>query len=159
MAFPYDTENLDSIALGHDAFWLASASDKQPKQSKNLILMADGHCLREHSLSVCAQQKITPTRTVYASSLTSMIHMVAGGLGFSLLPELVCQSPFFKTTGIQLQPLSNSFRTIAMAWRKGFTREDDAKLLATALKEIIHSPTETDVNPESGLIPSSDKTT
>ena len=148
MAFPYDTENLDSVALGRDAFWLASASNKKPEQGENLILMEDGHCLREHSLSVCAQQKITPTRTVYASSLTSLIHMISVGLGFSLLPKLVCQSPLFKATDIELHPLCDSFRTIALAWRKGFTRKDDATLLASVLKEIINIPTETDPNPE-----------
>ncbi|WP_343561565.1 hydrogen peroxide-inducible genes activator [Kiloniella sp. b19] len=155
MAFPYETKGVEWIELGRDPFWLAcprshplageSAIEleelfKSEGWTETLILMEEGHCLREHSMAAC-QLGSTPAsqrnpKALRASSLLTLVHMIAGGLGISLLPALACHSGLLQGADISLRPLNDpkGFRILGLAWRKGFTRKNDAKLLAETLR-------------------------
>lgn len=152
MAFPYNEASLEWVELAEDPFLLAHPIDhpiatmdaaqrnhlleSQGLQSQ-LILLEEGHCLRDHALAVCHMTKLKPGQTLQASSLLTLVHMVANGLGVTLLPALSCQSSLLSGTNVALTPLdgNSGHRKLGLAWRKSSVRKKDLKLIADRLAE------------------------
>ena len=150
MAFPYDEPSLEWIELAEDPFLLAhpaehaitkmKSSDAQqlletPALQEELILLEEGHCLRDHALSVFHADKLKLRTTLQASSLLTLVHMVANGLGITLLPALACQTSLLEGTNINLTPLAGqaSYRKLGLAWRNSSVRKSELKLLSEYL--------------------------
>jgi len=148
LALPYPTGNLGITTLGNDPFYLACPADHplaardsidaEDLERAELLLLEDGHCLREHVLEVC---KLRPTRQqdeIKGTSLPTVIQMVAAGLGVTLLPRLAVQSGALEGLGLVTRPLKEegAGRQLALAWRGSSPRGDEFRTLADFIAGI-----------------------
>ena len=144
IALPFKLSNVEIMPLFKDQFYLAChekstlinpdnySLDKLPKES--VILLEDGHCLRDHALSVCKIRNQDTVSRFAASSLLTLVNMVDSDIGITYLTQMAQNSSLLKHTHIKTYPLNkNSYREIGLAWRKGSAREEEFKLLATVL--------------------------
>jgi LysR family hydrogen peroxide-inducible transcriptional activator len=101
---------------------------------EKLLLLEDGHCLRDQTLAVCGM--LAGDReaqdTFAATSLHTLVQMVAGGLGITLLPRLAVAAGVTEGTGVILRPLAGAgaWRTLSLAWRRNAPRSADYRALA-----------------------------
>ena len=150
IALPYDTTGLQTAPVETDAL-LAAMPDGHPLtllnsvsasalEGDDLILLEDGHCLREHVLSTCG---LEPSRTiggtdsiVAATSLHTLVQMVGSGLGVSLVPEMAVDAGLAQAAAVTVRPLDGEqpSREIVVAWRSGSSRGVEGALLAETLR-------------------------
>jgi len=125
IALPFETGTLKIMPLFEDGYQLASPSnwpipheDGQFMQSGQLMLLEKGHCLQRHALEAYPNSLSTTKDSFAATSLTTLVAMVAEGLGITLLPNLAVQAGALANAKIQLTPLPDACpRRIALAWR------------------------------------------
>jgi LysR family hydrogen peroxide-inducible transcriptional activator len=100
-----------------------------------LLLLEDGHCLRDHALAACGKLGAAGGEGFAATSLHTLVQMVAGGLGATLLPRIAIQAGVTKGADIALRPLSGAgaWRTIGLAWRPRAPRAPEFRALAPLL--------------------------
>jgi LysR family hydrogen peroxide-inducible transcriptional activator len=108
--------------------------------TERLLLLEDGHCLRDQALSVCgllAGDRREPDEFA-ATSLHTLVQMVAGGLGVTLLPRLAIASGLVDGVKVVLRPLaaSGAWRTLGLAWRPGAPRSADYAALVPMLSAV-----------------------
>ena len=99
-----------------------------------LLLLEEGHCFRDQALAFCSLQKVENINTFGASSLSTLVQMVANGLGMTLLPEL--SAPLETKRGdIHLMRFADPQpkRTIGLAWRKTSPRKHHFAELGTMI--------------------------
>ena len=152
LALPYPTAGLGMAIISNDPFCLACPADhplaRQDSisaadlETAELLLLEDGHCLREHVLAVC---KLRPTRQqdeIKGTSLPTVIQMVAAGLGVTLLPKLAVDSGAIDGLGLVTRPLKEegAGRQIALAWRGSSPRGEEFRRLAGFIAGIAASP-------------------
>ncbi|MGV6858232.1 MAG: hydrogen peroxide-inducible genes activator [bacterium] len=146
IAMPYDLRNIESIPLFHDPFLLACREGTtlvDPEHysfnrlnAESILLLEDGHCLRDHALSACRIRSLEKVSRFAASSLLTLIEMVDEDLGITFLPAMATGSPLLKSTKILLHPLGEkSYREIALVWRKGSGRVEEFKELGGFLQD------------------------
>jgi len=101
-------------------------------EKETLLLLEDGHCLREHALAVCRFGQARELGDFRASSLNTLVRMVEGGLGITLLPAMSLPAEVHSARGLVTRPLVQRApaRTIGLAWRPSSAREDEFRLLA-----------------------------
>ncbi len=104
---------------------------------ENLLLLEEGHCLREHALALCAK---APSATRHATSLETLWHMIAAGEGYSLLPSLAVAARPEISTLLQCRAMQepNAGREIALVWRTSDPREKQFRQFADLLRS--HAP-------------------
>lgn len=105
--------------------------------SERLLLLEDGHCLRDQALAVCGL--LAGDRDGFAAtSLHTLVQMVAGGLGVTLLPQLAIAAGVAGETSIELRPLASAdaWRTLGLVWRPNAPREADYRALVTLFSEV-----------------------
>lgn len=145
MAFPYDTPNAAQTVLFEEPFYLAAPKGRAPDVKKvdsntlepgELLLLADGHCMTDHALAACKRQAAPQRKAYSASSLTTLIQMVASGYGMTLLPEMAVSRAQLPDN-IEILPFKDPrpTRKIGIAWLKNSVRQDDYRLLG----EIVGS--------------------
>ena len=134
LALPADTKSLHTRSLFAEAFLVAMperhalAARRRLKpadlEGEKLLLLEDGHCLRDQALEVCARAG-TEEQDFRATSLETLRQMVAAGLGVTLLPRLAAEGPFGTTRGLALRPFAPPAptRLIGAAWRPTTTRQ------------------------------------
>jgi LysR family hydrogen peroxide-inducible transcriptional activator len=134
LAEPVNDDQFESLALFVEPFVLAlPANHPLTKQrtlglneleKQHLLLLADGHCLREHALEVCSLSGATEKEGFRATSLETLRQMVAAGVGITLLPILAVQPPVPISPYIRLVPFKNPVptRNISLYWRKSSMR-------------------------------------
>ena len=134
LAMPTDVEGLESRVLYEETFMLAvpeqhPLTDKatikiQDLKGQALLLLEDGHCLRDQALEVCSRVAVHEVEDFRATSLETLRQMVIAGLGITLLPELAVESPFAGQRGLATRPFARPApsRTIGAVWRKSSTR-------------------------------------
>ncbi|MCK5431880.1 MAG: LysR family transcriptional regulator [Gammaproteobacteria bacterium] len=146
IAFPYELRNVEKMTLFKDQFLLAYRKGSQfigtqeitvdHLQSESILLLEDGHCLREHALSACKIRNLNKVSHFAASSLLTLIEMVEADLGVTYLPEMAKDSPMLKNTNIQIQAMpKSSHREIGLIWRKGTARNKEFKMLGDFIKK------------------------
>ncbi|SER16341.1 transcriptional regulator, LysR family [Faunimonas pinastri] len=106
---------------------------------ENLILLEDGHCLREHALSACglqaAPQADDAETTVATTSLHTTLQMVGWGLGITLLPGMAVEAGLTRLAPVVVRPLEHApCRKVVVVWRAGSSREVEGRLLAETLR-------------------------
>ena len=103
--------------------------------SKDLLLLKDGHCLREHALAACDFTGRRYGDEFEATSLQTLVQMVDNGLGTTLLPELAADAGLLMGTSLVTRPLQSDgpARQIGLAWRRGTGRRDEFFLFAQEL--------------------------
>lgn len=152
IALPYKLSNVEILPLYRDRFYLACHKNtdlidpdnyslaKLPKES--VLLLEDGHCLRDHALSACKIRNQDTISRFAASSLLTLVGMVDSDIGITYLTEMAQNSSLLNDTDINVYPLSEkSFREIGLAWRKGSAREEEFKMLGETI--IAASPSNT----------------
>ncbi|TPG18595.1 hydrogen peroxide-inducible genes activator [Sphingomonas koreensis] len=100
-----------------------------------LLLLEDGHCLKDHALAACNRPELRAEATMLGTSLHTIVQMVDNGLGVTMLPEMALTAGILDNTRISARPLAadNPARTIALVWRRASPREKDFRLLAEVL--------------------------
>ena len=93
-------------------------------KGQTLLLLEDGHCLRDQALEVCSRVDVREAEDFRATSLETLRHMVVAGLGITLMPELAVESPFGSQRGLTIRQFSKPApsRTVGAVWRKSTTR-------------------------------------
>ena len=102
-----------------------------------LLLLEDGHCLKDHALAACNRPELRAEATMLGTSLHTIVQMVDNKLGVTMLPEIALRAGILEHTNISARPLAGDHpaRTIALAWRRASPRERDFRLLAKILSE------------------------
>jgi LysR family hydrogen peroxide-inducible transcriptional activator len=148
IALPYECGDTESEELFDDRFELAVRKDHplatrkrvgpDDIESQQLLLLAEGHCLREHALSACSLRGRSAGAPFEATSLPTLVQMVDNGLGVTLLPELALQAGVTRGTSLVTLPLGPraQSRQIGLAWRRGTRRRDEFTLLADELRAL-----------------------
>ena len=129
LATETDGQDLESLPLFDEPF-LAALPPEHPltkrrevtqlELARDILVLADGHCLREQALSACGQDA-APGNNLRAASLSTLLNMVAAGYGTTLVPGLAAGAA--EDVGLVLRPLAApAWRTIRIAWRAQFPR-------------------------------------
>jgi LysR family hydrogen peroxide-inducible transcriptional activator len=153
IALPYRAPDIETLDLGDDPFLLATppghplAGRRQVTGEElaaaPLLLLEEGHCLRDHALSACHIAAATPaSERLQATSLHTLVQMVAGGMGVTLLPKMAVDSGIAKGTGIAATPLADreASRRIGFAWRPSSPRKAEFKALAAYFRAALAQP-------------------
>ncbi|MDA0706833.1 MAG: LysR substrate-binding domain-containing protein [Proteobacteria bacterium] len=133
LALPWEMRGAEQKVLFKDAFYLACREGTQRVDPRNyrfsrldadsILLLEDGHCLRDHALAACKIQNLQKVQRFAASSLLTLVEMVDADLGITFLPEMSRQSALLKNTRVRLYDLRDkSYRNIGLAWRRGSNR-------------------------------------
>lgn len=148
LALPYDLgDGLDVINLGADPFQVAlpkdhplakdkrktvSADDLDPAE---MLLLEDGHCLREHALAACHLRDVGGG-AYQSTSLYTLVEMVANGLGVTFLPNVAVNAGLGKQPDVVIKPLTKGSpaRHLGLVWRSSFVRDGDVAALGAYLK-------------------------
>ena len=149
LAFPYDLPGADWIEIGEDPFFFAApagsplASRKsvsaEDLRGAHLLLLEDGHCMRDHALDACKLRSDDVAGAFGATSLFTLTQMVRAGLGATLLPKMAVDAGLASNSGLAVAPLAAPApsRTIGLAWRKGSGRREDCEMLAGHFRETF----------------------
>ena len=146
LALPWQLQGTEEMPLFKDAFCLACRDDTSRVDPENyrfnrldsdsILLLEDGHCLREHALAACRIRNTQKVRRFGASSLLTLIEMVDADLGITFLPEMARGSSMLRNTRVKLYAMGEqSYRTIGLVWRKGSQRADEFRLLGEFLRD------------------------
>lgn len=147
IALPYDIGDLQSLVLGGDEFLLLTPGDHplatkpaivpEDLLSVDTLLLEDGHCLREHALQACRLSVKSGSGPIdlAATSLPTLIQMVAGGLGISVLPKMAAEAGAVAGIPAVARPFSPPVngRSITLVWRKGSAREEEVRMLGALI--------------------------
>lgn len=149
IALPWEAPGVETMDLGEDEFLLVAPTghmlaDRNNLKSSDLLdedvlLLEDGHCLRDHALSICRLPSKRGGADVTATSLPTLVHMVAGGLGVSLLPKLAIDAGVTSGADVDLQAFETPLigRRIGIAWRTGSPRASEAKMIGEIVRGAI----------------------
>lgn len=147
IALPFDTGDLYVRELFKDEFWFVARGADPAVKAKDvglgridtgdMLLLEEGHCLRDHAIAACGKRRGTWESRVEATSLTTLIQMVEGGLGVTLLPGITLDAGILRGTRLVARPFSPKApsRTLALVTRRTSARRRDADLLAEFLLE------------------------
>lgn len=116
-----------------------------------LLLLEDGHCLRDQALSICRAIDPSRLRSFGATSLTTIFHLVAAGQGITLVPEMAADISLVSDPRLTLIRFADPqpYRTVGLAWRRGSPRERDFRALAELLRdERVHGAGTPETAPE-----------
>lgn len=146
LALPVADERFRSAPILNDRFLLAVPSNREipdparlvDLQPGSLILLEEGHCLRDQALDVCGPDASGLMNRFGATSLATIMQMVAGGYGSTLVPEMAVPVEFHEGMNVRLTHFAGKepARTIGLIWRKSVPRPGRFETLASALSEI-----------------------
>src|SRR5687767_6681783 len=149
LALPYHAEHVETLPLFKDGFQLVTRKDSPLAQKKtattadlkdsDLLLLAEGHCLREHALAAC---RLPQADSGFAgASLNTLVEMVAGGLGVTLLPDMAVPMHVPKQGELVARPFdrSGAGRQIGLAWRTTSSRSAEFREFGAALTKAARS--------------------
>lgn len=140
LALPYELAGVETMPLFKDHFCLAFRENTElvdpatyrinRLNAESVLLLEDGHCLRDHALDACKIRNTDKVSRFAATSLLTLIEMVDADLGITYLPEMARDSGLLKNTRVKMHPVGQrSYRTIGLAWRKGSGRDEEFRLL------------------------------
>ena len=146
LALPFDTGDVARETIADDRLYVAFPKDdpRMPPKSVDpdlldygsLLLLEDGHCLRDHALAACNRSELRASAGMIGTSLHTLVQMVDNDLGLTLLPEMALDAGILSGTDVVARPMESGTakREIALVWRKNSPREADFKLLAEELR-------------------------
>jgi LysR family transcriptional regulator, hydrogen peroxide-inducible genes activator len=151
LALPYPLDGFDTLDLFRDRFWvvcppghrfsLADRVSLQDMASENLLLLEEGHCMRDHALAACALEGARRNDAFQGTSLYTLVQMVAGGLGITLLPQMALDAGILRGLDLAALPLEGdaACRTIGLVWRRTSGRKTTFLELAAILKDFAQT--------------------
>jgi LysR family hydrogen peroxide-inducible transcriptional activator len=146
IALPYDTTGFLVKELFDDEFWLIGNQNDPALKNKEiqlsnkltdrLLLLEEGHCLRDHTLKACKRSELADHDGIEATSLLTLVQMVESDLGLALLPEMAVKSGLLKQTKLIARPLTAPApkRKIALVARPSTARIEEFNALVNAIK-------------------------
>lgn len=146
IALPYDTKGFLIKELFNDEFWLIGSQDDPSLKNKEIqltsrlidriLLLEEGNCLRDHTLTACRRTDIASQSGIEATSLLTLVQMVEYGLGMALLPEMAVKSGLLKNTNLIARPLTAPApsRKIALIARSSTARIEEFNALVKVIK-------------------------
>ena len=153
LALPYDCGNVETAELFDDPFSIVMRRDHplakaahlstQALDRESLLLLRDGHCLKDHALSACRLDGRRHVDAFEATSLHTLVQMVDNGLGVTLLPRLALDANILKGTELVAKTLASNApsRQIALVWRRGTGRRQEFQLLARTIVDLARKTT------------------
>lgn len=146
LALPWECGNVEQMALFEDPFYLVfhpgDRIDPPPQvapdaiDDTSLLMLEDGHCLKDQTLAACGRPELRADPAHRGTSLTTLVQMVAGRLGQTLIPKLALDEGLIAGTGLNARPLAGgAARTIALVWRVGSPRAEEFRLLGMTLQD------------------------
>jgi LysR family transcriptional regulator, hydrogen peroxide-inducible genes activator len=147
LAMPYSCGDVDKAALFDDRLFVAFPRGEAPPgeiiepraiNADRLLMLEDGHCLKDHALSACNRPELRAEATMMGTSLHTLVQMVDNGLGLTFVPGMAIDAGILEGTRVDARPLNSDhgFRSIALIWRRSSPREDEFQLLANTLRQI-----------------------
>jgi LysR family hydrogen peroxide-inducible transcriptional activator len=147
LALPFNCGEVDSALLFDDPLYVAFPPGEAPRggtvdaatiDEQRLLLLEDGHCLKDHALSACNRPEIRAHASMMGTSLHTLVQMVDNGLGLTFVPGMAIETGLLNGTSIEARRLhsDHGFRRIALIWRKSSPRENEFQLLAATLRRI-----------------------
>jgi LysR family hydrogen peroxide-inducible transcriptional activator len=147
LALPFNCGEVDSALLFHDPLFVAFPPGEAPSglsveaaaiDENRLLLLEDGHCLKDHALSACNRPEIRAHASMMGTSLHTLIQMVDNGLGLTFVPGMAIETGILNGTDVETKRLKSDhgFRRVALIWRGSSPRENEFQLLATTLRRI-----------------------
>jgi LysR family transcriptional regulator, hydrogen peroxide-inducible genes activator len=149
VALPVPLDGLESEPLYDEPFMLAVPADHRlagqervkldDLKGETLLLLEDGHCLRDQALEVCSRIRVHEEQDYRATSLETLRQMVAAGHGITLLPDLAAGAPVGSARGLRVKPFVRPApaRTIGAVWRKSTTRLPAITAIAAAIRAAM----------------------
>jgi len=146
LALPFPVGDVETEILFDDPLYVAFPKDdpRDPPaeidpdmiDGNRLLLLEDGHCLKEHALAACNRAELRTEATITGTSLHTLVQMVDNGLGLTLLPEMAINGGILSNTHIAARPIrsTNAARDIALIWRRNSPRETDFRMMAGILR-------------------------
>ncbi|TDJ15133.1 MAG: hydrogen peroxide-inducible genes activator [Gammaproteobacteria bacterium] len=145
LALPYELRNVELMLLFKDRFRLACRAGTKLVDPENyrfnrlnaqsVLLLEDGHCLRDHAISACRIRKLDKVSRFSASSLLTLVEMVDADLGITFLPEMAEGSSLLSGTRVKTYPMrDDAYRDIGLAWRRGSGRVCEFRLLGEFIR-------------------------
>jgi len=148
LATPYACGDVEVMDLFDDELLLAFPPHENPAPSvpadaideHRLLLLEDGHCLKDHALAACNRPQLRAEARMLGTSLHTLVQMVDNGLGLTLVPQMAVSAGILDGTGIVTRHLDAKVtsRRIALAWRRGSPRAAEFRMLGEALIEAQH---------------------
>jgi LysR family hydrogen peroxide-inducible transcriptional activator len=147
LALPFGCGDVDSVPLFDDPLFIAYPAGEAPPQKsvpaaevdeKRLLLLEDGHCLKDHALSACNRPELRAHAAMMGTSLHTLVQMVDNGLGLTFVPGMAIEAGILGGTRVDARALRSDFpyRRIALIWRRSSPREGEFQLLAETLRRI-----------------------
>lgn len=148
LALPYACGEIETAPLFDDPIRFAfhpadlpeppAAIDPERIDEERLLLLEDGHCLKDHALAACSRATFRPDQSVLGTSLHTLVQMVDNRIGMTLLPQMAIDAGILANTAIEVRPLASAdaLRTIALAWRPSSPRAEEYRLFAETLKAV-----------------------
>lgn len=146
LALPFDTGDVAVEHISDDRLYVAFPKDdpRDPPaeiepgmiDQGRLLLLEDGHCLRDHALAACNRSELRASASMIGTSLHTLVQMVDNDLGLTMLPEMAIEAGILTGTEVVARPMDSETakREIVLVWRKNSPREADFKLLAEELR-------------------------
>ena len=149
IALPFQEADVLTLPLYDEPFYVLMPAnhpwskkqtiDAEMLNDKSLLLLGEGHCFRDQVLEACptTRKGEAPSHTtVESSSLETIRHMVASGLGVSILPLSAVDSHHYSPGVLDIRPMTAPvpFRTVAIAWRASFPRPKAIEVLADSIR-------------------------
>jgi len=147
LALPFACGEVDSTPLFDDPLFVAYPRGEAPGTSSiaadeidenRLLLLEDGHCLKDHALSACNRPELRANAAMMGTSLHTLVQMVDNGLGLTFVPGMAIEAGILGGTEVEAKPLRSEhpYRRIALIWRRSSPRESEFQLLAATLRRI-----------------------
>ena len=145
LALPYSCGEIEHEHLFDDPIRLAFHHDDladAPEfidpamiDESRLLLLEDGHCLKDHALAACRKGSFNPDPSVLGTSLHTLVQMVDNRIGMTLLPQMAIDAGILANTSIEVRPLASegATREIALAWRPSSPHAAEFRLFARSL--------------------------
>jgi len=149
IALPYELRDTTVMPLFKDPFFLAhrrksqwikdnnSGVDFEVLPEESVLLLEDGHCLRDHALQACDIHDTDKINRFAATSLETLLQMVAMDLGVTFVPAMAKDALRLNESDINIRPLSKgTHRSIGLAWRKSSGRDSEFTMLGQQLQKL-----------------------
>ena len=147
LALPFACGDVDSTPLFDDPLYVAYPRGEAPGTASiaaadidedRLLLLEDGHCLKDHALSACNRPELRANAAMMGTSLHTLVQMVDNGLGLTFVPGMAIEAGILAGTDIDAKPLrtDHRYRQFALIWRRACPRACEFQLRAATLRRI-----------------------
>ena len=150
LALPFGCGDVESAELFDDRLYVAYPRGEAPDGAMidvdaidegRMLLLEDGHCLKDHALSACNRPELRAHAAMMGTSLHTLVQMVDNGLGLTFIPAMAIEAGILEGTDVDAKPLraEHGYRRISLIWRRSSPRESEFRMLAESLGAIVRA--------------------